>query len=145
VVTVAETPEDCWLTYQFLLKVAGPSLLAELNQNKAVAEILRVANEGTALMAYQDDKLVGVLGLMMVQWWYSDDSFITNRWFFAHPDLKFKGVGARLLAEAQAIGRAAGMPVIIIGHKRMRNNGVHFARVRTFDPNDPDPQGGSLH
>jgi hypothetical protein len=133
----AESNEDCWAVYQFLIRAAGPSLLGEVNQLKAVAEVLRVANEGASIMAILNGKIVGTLGLISVDWWYSDSKFLTNRWFFVEDDLKFKGVGARLLAEAHIIGKSADLPVVIIGHKRMRNNGIHFTRVQTFAPDQP--------
>lgn len=133
----AESDTDVLGVYMFLLATAGESLLGSVDEEKSIAEISRVQRDGASLLAFVDGKLAGVMGLMKVEWWYGDDSFITNRWFFILPDLKFKGVGARLLAEAKIISTQADLPLVIIGHKRARSNGIHFARVRAYNPSPP--------
>lgn len=136
-VRFGESDKDVLGVYMFLLATAGESLLGAVDEEKALTEIARVQRDGASLLAFVDGKLAGVMGLMKVEWWYGDDSFITNRWFFILPDLKFKGVGARLLAEARVISTEADLKLVIIGHKRARSNGIHFARVRTYHPSPP--------
>lgn len=136
-VRYGESEDDAVGTYMFLLAMASSSLLGEPDANKALEEIRRIQRDGASLLAFVDGKLAGAMGLMKVEWWYGHDSFLTNRWFFILPDLKFKGVGARLLAEAKAIADQADLRLIIIGHKRARSNGIHFANVRAYDPSPP--------
>lgn len=108
--------------HQFLCIVGGSSLLAPIDPNDSISEIMRVASEGACIIARDHEgHLVGSLGLIRVPWWYNTKQhFLTNRWFSVWPQLKHAGVGVRLEAEAAAIGLNAGLPVVITSHVKRR-------------------------
>lgn len=121
------------------MEVAGPVLFAPPDHTKAMTEILRVIDHGAPIMAYLGDVLVGVLGLTRAEWWYNFDCFLTDRWFFTLPVLKFQGCGAALLAEAQLLATSSGLPVVINGHLRARGSGVFFTSPRVYLPQRKEP------
>lgn len=117
------------------MQVSQPVLLAPVDPQYAIAEILRVVDHGAPIMAYVGDTLVGLLGLTKVDWWFNPaHSFLTDRWFFILPDLKFRGCATVLLAEAAAMAASSGLKVIINGHMRPRGNGVLFTSPRVYLP-----------
>jgi GNAT superfamily N-acetyltransferase len=125
----AQSEEDAVAIFRFLCTVATPVLHCPINADKSFAEILRVARErdhGFAYMAFAGDELVGTLGAIFVSWWYGDDHFFTDRWFFTLPGQRW--AGPRLLAEADAIARAVGVPLIVNLKQRRTTAAVTFVK-----------------
>lgn len=116
------TDAECLEVHKFLCVVGGSSLLAPIDPNDSIAEIMRVSQEGACIIARdKDGYLIGSLGLIRVPWWYNTKThFLTNRWFSVWPQLKHLGVGVRLEAEAAVIGVKAGLPVVITSHAKRR-------------------------
>lgn len=134
VIRYGETDDDCVAIYNFLLAVAGPVLIGRVDPAATIAEIMRIRDQGAPIMCFCDGYLVGLLGLTRAQWWYGPDTFMTDRWFFVLPDLKFKGAATRMLAEAAAVAASSGQTVIINGHMRPRGNNIYFTRPHVFTP-----------
>ena len=125
----AETNEDALAIFRFLCAVARPVLHCPINGEKSFAEIARVVTDrdyGFAYMALEDGQLVGTLGAIFVSWWYGDDHFFTDRWFFTMPSHRW--AGPRLLAEADAIARAVGVPMIVNLKQRRTTAAVTFVK-----------------
>jgi GNAT superfamily N-acetyltransferase len=125
----AESDEDAARIFRFLTAVAAPVLHCPINPDKSFAEIRRVIAErdyGFAYMAFENDRLVGTLGAIFVSWWYGDDHFFTDRWFFSAPGHRW--AGARLLAEADAIARQVGVPLIVNLKQRRTTAAVTFVQ-----------------
>lgn len=118
IIRYASTDDDVIAIHQFLLMVAGPNLHAPLNNAKTIREIWRIAREDVALMAVIDNHLVGSLGLVRPTWWYSDDSFLTDRWNHVLPQYRGMGVGAMLEEEALRIADASEVKLLITGKIR---------------------------
>lgn len=116
----AETDQDCIDLHQFLCVVAQPVLLAEIDAVDSIAEVMRVRDEGVALIAEKNGHLVGTLGLINVKWWYSKAKFLTNRFFFVFPQFHHTGAAAMLLAEASAIAANAELKLVIISNAKRR-------------------------
>jgi GNAT superfamily N-acetyltransferase len=104
-----------------------------INGEKSLAEVRRVVEErdyGFAYLALQDGALIGTLGAIFVSWWYGDDSFFIDRWFFSLPGHRW--AGPRLLAEADAIARAVGCPLIVNLKQRRTTAAVTFVKSALF-------------
>jgi GNAT superfamily N-acetyltransferase len=129
IIRPAESEQDALLIFRFLCAVARPVLHCAISKEKSCAEIRRVVAErdyGFAHMAFDGGRLVGTLGAIFVSWWYGDDHFFTDRWFFALPGHRW--AGARLLAEADAIARAVGVPLIVNLKQRRTTAAVTFVQ-----------------
>ena len=117
-IRLAETDEDARAIHRFLCAVAGPVLHCPIDRAKSLAEVRRVVLDrdyGFAYLALEGtgagQRLVGTIGAIFVSWWYGADHFFTDRWFFALPGCRW--AGPRLLAEADAVARAVGVPLIV--------------------------------
>jgi GNAT superfamily N-acetyltransferase len=125
----AQSDADALLIFRFLTEVAGPVLHCPVNHEKAFAEIRRVVDDrdyGFAYMALENGVFVGTLGAMFVSWWYGEDHFFADRWFFTLPGHRW--AGPRLLAEADAIARAVGVPLIVNLKQRRTTAAVTFVK-----------------
>jgi GNAT superfamily N-acetyltransferase len=128
-IRAASSDADVVLIHHFLCRVAAPVLHCPINGEKSIAEVHRVVADGDygfALVALDGDQLVGTLGAIFVPWWYGDDHFFTDRWFFALPGHRW--AGPRLLAEADAIARAVGVPLIVNLKQRRTTAAVTFVQ-----------------
>jgi GNAT superfamily N-acetyltransferase len=137
VIRPAAGAQDVAAIFRFLCERSAPVLHCAVNQAKSIAEIGRVVCDrdyGFAYMALEDgapgsspgQRLVGTLGAVFVSWWYGDDHFFTDRWFFTLPGHRW--AGPRLLAEADAIARAVGVPLIVNLKQRRTTAAVTFVR-----------------
>ena len=126
------TEDDIDALFDFMQRVAPQSgrLLAPIDAGKSLREIRRVVGEpgyGYALLAFAGEVLVGTIGVIDVDWWYSAESFFAERWFFADP--AHRAAGAALLAEADAIARSVDAPLVIDVRRRRKASTV-FALQR---------------
>lgn len=120
--------------HQFLLEYAKPALLCPVNHGKSAREVWRVCNENVGIMVFMGGELVGVLGLMEAEWWYGDDTFLTDRWHFVKPEFYHGPVNAALLDEAKKIAAAAGRNFIHQGKIRGEKGGVTRMTPRLYRP-----------
>lgn len=117
----ATTDEDCVEIHKFLCVISQPVLLAPIDAQDSINEVLRVRDGGAAIMAEANGHLVGSLGIIAVSWWYNTKAeFLTNRWLFVYPQFHHTGVGAKLLAEASAIAVNANLELVIVSQARRR-------------------------
>lgn len=126
--------------------VAGPRLLAPINVEKSLYEVIRVTKEEVAIMAMRGDMLVGTLGLIKPVWWYSDDAFLTDRWNFCIDSEKnTDGAGMALNTEAKNIARAAGLKFVNQGKIRTMKDDTYLMMPRAFvsEPDIYTPHQGS--
>ena len=129
VIRPAASEEDAVIIFRFLCAAAAPVLHCPINKEKSFAEILRVVGDpdyGFAYLALEDDRLVGTFGAIFVPWWYGDDHFFADRWFFTLPSHRW--AGPRLLAEADAIARTVGVPLIVNLKQRRTTAAVTFVQ-----------------
>jgi len=125
----AESEADAVAIHRFLCAVAPPVLHCPIDAEKSLAEVRRVVGErdyGFAYLACADGEIVGTIGAIFVSWWYGDDHFFTDRWFFSVPAHRW--AGPRLLAEADAIARAVGVPLIVNLKQRRTTAAVTFVQ-----------------
>jgi hypothetical protein len=134
-IRAADSDADALAIHRFLATVATPVLHCAINPAKSLAEVRRVVTDrdyGFALMALERDALVGTIGAIFVPWWYGDDHFFTDRWFFAlprSPGTSSRGwAGPRLLAEADAVAREVGVPLIVNLKQRRTTAAVTFVK-----------------
>lgn len=120
-VTYADGDEDCIELHRFLCIVAQGVLFAPIDPAASMAEVIRVRDQGAALMVKADGHLIGTLGLVKSQWWYNPEKgFLTDRWYFLLPQFHHSAAAAQLLGEASAIATQAGLDLVINGHMRRK-------------------------
>lgn len=132
----AESDEDIVEIHRFLLRVATPALRCPVNFLKSLGEIARVTHTAAALMVFVDDRLIGTMGLIRPDWWYGDNSFLTDRWHFVEPEFDGTVASQSLIEEAEQIAAAAEVDFIHQGRMRERRPGVYFMWPRVSRPTD---------
>jgi GNAT superfamily N-acetyltransferase len=128
-IRAADSEQDVVAIHRFLCRVAPPVLHCPINAGKSLAEVQRVVTDrdyGFAFMAFAGADLVGTIGAIFVPWWYGDDHFFTDRWFFTLPGCRW--AGPRLLAEADAVARDVGVPLIVNLKQRRTTAAVTFVQ-----------------
>ena len=111
---------DAAAIHRFLCVTGAPVLLAPIDPVKSMAEVLRVVQEEAAFVAERAGELVGTIGIVYADWWYARAGFLTDRWCFVAPSLRHRGVFAGLIAEADALAAAAGVPFVLNGKARRK-------------------------
>lgn len=114
-VRFAQSDQDVINIHLFLCAIAGPMLPGPINPQKSIEEVWRVVSDEVALMAIEDDRLIGTMGIVRPGFWWGDLHFLVNRWLFAIPGSK---AWRPLLKEALAIASASELELHIISEER---------------------------
>lgn len=132
------TEDEAIEIHRFLCVIATPVLHAPIDPADSMAGVLDCINNGAAIVARLNGHIIGSLGIIKPSWWYNHGhGFMTDRWFFTYPDFRHLGIAAAMLAEADAIGKSAGLPVIINGHQKRRGNGICFTHPLVLGADGP--------
>lgn len=126
----ASTDEEICAIHRFLLVVATPVLQCEVNVEKSLTEIIRVAKHEAAMMLMVDDMMVGTMGLIRPTWWYGDATYLTDRWHFALPAFD----ASKLMREASWIAQRAGLKFLHQGKIRAGKDGTLRLFPRIYSP-----------
>ena len=116
--------EDIEAIIPILLRFYGEVGTVPLDVDKMSAAVVDVIGEGICLLATEDEGVIGILGLMEEEVWYSRSRRIINAFFYVSPDSRHADVGRALLFSARAIAQERGslleIDVINTGRKRGR-------------------------
>ena len=103
------------------------SMLAEMHENtvlkvppinseKLVAKVNEVIHRGVVFVAVDDDnKLIGSVGGMVGQDWWSDEPFLADCWFYVTPEKRKNSAGIELIKNFIKSANDAKLPVRL-GH-----------------------------
>lgn len=108
VATLADLDEMC----ELLWVMHAENGVGQLDKPKARGAISEVIANGGCLISRQNDRIVGSVGLVMCEWWYSKDKALMDKWFFVHPAHRTEGHATRLIAAAKAAARNTGIPFV---------------------------------
>lgn len=102
------TPDDQPELENLLRLMLAEIGLARVNEPKAREAISRTLRERTSACALAEwnGEIVGALGLVLTSWWYSSDNFMTDLFFFIHPEHR---------ADKNVSGENAGHATKLIG------------------------------
>jgi GNAT superfamily N-acetyltransferase len=69
---------------------------------------------GLIYSAYEDDKVVGSIGAISSEWWFSSKKFVAETWFYVLPEYRSYAIAKELLAKIKEYRRdeTVLMPVI---------------------------------
>jgi predicted N-acetyltransferase YhbS len=121
-----ETESDLAAIHLLCMLHGHEMAAAEVNPGKVMRKLVYAAqnpDSHTMLMAIKDGRLVGHLLIEKVGWWYSDRAFLADFGFFVLPACRGGDVGPTLLREADAIAKAADMPLMIVRNDPRRRRG----------------------
>lgn len=96
-------PKDEFDIYTLLLMLHAENAFFRLNPEKVVAGI-RMGTQRRGGIIYVIDGpgyVVASLGMVIMQDWYSDDEFLSERWNYVHPDFRRSDYGRKLLEQSK--------------------------------------------
>ena len=67
---------------ELLWEMHEESGLGSLNVGKVIQKTQDTLNNGLIIIAEQDDKIIGTIGLNKFQFWWSDDWALGDQWSF---------------------------------------------------------------
>lgn len=111
----------------------------KLNPDKAFYAIYACINDGKAAMIFDDDTLIGSLGLVEMDFWYSDELQLVEQWAYIHPPYR-DGKAMRCMFEAaQEIAVKSGsdqVNMIIFNKERAKARSpiAHIGEQFSFRP-----------
>jgi GNAT superfamily N-acetyltransferase len=94
-------PEDLQELVDLLRGMHAEVGQASKDEPKAIASIGAAIAGGGVFVVLDDGKIVGTVGLVKSQWWYSFDEAWFSWWFYVAPDYR-GGPASKLLLEAVA-------------------------------------------
>lgn len=135
----AETREIAKIMVGSHLEAGVPAHIAPVDHAKALQCIKEAVREGLVLMAYDGDALIGVLGALQYDFWYSSATLLAERFFYIRPEYRADGRALRaIVKEAQAVADELGIIIhltIARAHKRRPVAGLeHQGDVITYFP-----------
>lgn len=86
--------------------------IASMDRKKVKTMIGRCLDGGAVCIAMEDGKIVGTMGLLVTQFWYSDEWIVQEMWTFVHPDHRRSHHAKNLLMLAVGAGKQLGMPLV---------------------------------
>lgn len=84
-----------------------------LDETKALQTIDRVFKEGLIIVAEVDGKIVGSIGLIARQWWFSDRWFLGDNWIFVSKDHRKSRIAIQMLKRAKQFADKTGLPLFV--------------------------------
>lgn len=117
------TPDDLEQIGKLLWMMTAEIGVGRVNEPKAREAVSNIVNakNGACILAERKGQIVGTLGLTMTSWWYSSDRFMTDLFFFVHPDHRADlteggenaGHASRMIAWAKAAADKARVPLVL--------------------------------
>jgi len=87
------------------------NLFPEADLNMVAQTVEQHNNYGFIHNAYSDGNLVGSIGAIPSQWWFSSEKFISETWFYVLPKYRNYKTAKKLLAELK---KYAGNRIVLL-------------------------------
>lgn len=133
----AKTFEQAVVIHRFLLLEVSAELEKRggaIDAEKSLNEIIRVCEEGAAIIALKNDCLIGTMGIIRWTWWFNNVDFMTDRWTAVVPEFRHQGVKQLLLDEVKKIADGAGLQFVNQGKVRDMKDGTAMLFPRIYTP-----------
>lgn len=86
-----------------------------ISSEKMIAKINEVIHKGVVFVAIEENRLVGSVGGMVGQDWWSDQKFLADNWFYVSPDHRKSSIALKLIKNFIEVANDAKLPVRL-GH-----------------------------
>ena len=125
--------EDSEALYDLLLEMHDEVGLFPLAERKVRAKIALVLDEGACFVAEVDGTIVGSIGVVPEQMWYTDDFMLADKWTFVKQNWRRSRVAIGLLRRAKEFAKRAGLPLAVgvFGAKDTARKNALFGRLFT--------------
>jgi GNAT superfamily N-acetyltransferase len=119
---MAESDHDVLAIHGLLMQFGAESAEASIDPVKTMKVAYETVMQHAAIVAEVDGEIVGSLGIVRHQHWYSNDHFLIDQWLYVKPEHRGGEVLPAMLEEAKAIADLAGLRLLVAvtNHKRER-------------------------
>lgn len=121
------TWEDAKMILAFLAPYHASGDFPPGNPGKALQAIGEVIGTGAAIMVVKDMVILGSVGMIPGEYWYSDKPLMLDRWLYIHPLHRDGKVLRLLLAEVAHVAMIAGADAQITVNNPRRRRGARSA------------------
>ncbi len=127
------TKDDTKALFVLLSEMHKEMAIAPLHIEKAALSIAEGIENGEVLVALDaKGKLIGTIGVIETSWWYSDETHLSDRFFFTARSERGDEVGKALLEAVTMFSESRNLPLIItVTNPKRARPGRHWQR--TFD------------
>ena len=87
----------------------------KINTQKMINKINELLHKGIILVAIQDNKIVGSIAGMPVTDWWSDESYLSDAWFYVLPESRKSDIAKKLITSFIKIAKEVKIK-IRLGH-----------------------------
>ena len=98
---------------ELLWEMHEESGLGSLNVGKVIQKTQDTLNNGLIIIAKQDDKIIGTIGLNKFQFWWSDDWAIGDQWSFVTKEKRKSKAFFSMIKMAKDIAGKANIPLLL--------------------------------
>lgn len=109
----ADSDDDVRAVFNLLMIMHDEQGMAPLDPVKTMQRIYDAVFGGSCFVVDGDDCLVGSIGLVVADYWYSMDKYLTDRWFFVRKEARNGSVGKALLIAARGEAETHGLPLFV--------------------------------
>lgn len=128
------TADDASAIYELLLAMHEENGLYSLSCDKVKGKIRDVIDHGVAIVATEDEKIVGSVGLIPCQLWYTNDWNLSDVWVFVHPDHRRSLHAKNLLLAIKQTAARLKIPIMTGVVSRKQTEGKVRLFSRYFEP-----------
>ncbi len=138
----ATTAMDAALIFTHLLPMHAEVGRAPLDHKKMLANVAHSVMRHAAYVVEDvsgdEPRIIASMGLIELDYWYSQDSYLSEVWFYVHPDYRDGEAARLLLAEARQLSERTGLSVMLVAfsekRQRPRNGLERIATQVSFAP-----------
>jgi GNAT superfamily N-acetyltransferase len=107
--------EDALGIYDLLVDMHSNTGLAlpKINTNKVLRRIGYTVEQGKIFLAQRGEHLIGALGVVRDEPWWSSEQHLADTFFYVKPDARAGGTAVKLLGRAKKYAGELGLPLFI--------------------------------
>lgn len=124
--------EDFVKIFELLRRMHEEIGFGPINGEKAAQRIAAVLEDGTALLAELDGKIVGSIGLQVSNPWYTDTGFIGDLWTYVIPQARSTRAAFLLIEAAKRLSKAQGDKKLILGFLGCSDESTFERKVKFY-------------
>lgn len=99
--------------FDMLLVMHGEVALAPINTGKVARTVAYVIEHGIGIVGERDGEVVASAGLILDDWWYSDQQFLRDLWMYVRPEHRRSTAADGLLRHARKAAELWGLPLVV--------------------------------
>lgn len=106
-------PDDGPAIFHLLLAMHAEVALAQLNEGKVARTVAYVIEHGVGIVGERDGEVVATAGLILDDWWYSDQQLLRDLWMYVRAEDRRSNAAEGLLRHVRKAAELWGLPLVL--------------------------------